>query len=142
MRGRKPKPTVLKFLQGKPGHRALPLNEPKLKPELPEPPEIIQGVALEEWHRITPLLHGAGLLTALDGSALAAYSQSYATWFEAQNEIRRSGTVIKSLHGQPMVSPYVKVANIAWQQRTRIKVPEAPPPNDPYTEWRNRKRNR
>jgi len=53
-----------------------------------------------------------------------------------------------------MVSPYVKVANIAWQQwtrmlkefgmspssRTRIKVPEAPPPNDPYQEWRNRRK--
>jgi P27 family predicted phage terminase small subunit len=154
MRGRKPKPTNLKLLQGKPGHRALPLNEAKLTPTVPEPPEVIQGTALAEWHRITPLLHGAGLLTVIDGPALAAYCQSYATWVEAQEEIRRSGTVIRSLHNQPMVSPYVKVANVAWQQwtrmltefgmspssRSRVKVPDAPPATDPYTEWKNRRK--
>jgi P27 family predicted phage terminase small subunit len=123
-------------------------------PTVPEPPEVIQGAALAEWHRITPLLHGAGLLTVIDGSALAAYCQSYATWVEAQEEIRRSGTVIRSLHNQPMVSPYLKVANVAWQQwtrmltefgmspssRSRVKVPETPPATDPYTEWKNRRK--
>jgi P27 family predicted phage terminase small subunit len=154
MRGPKPQPTKLKILRGIPGKRRLPKNEPILPAVLPEPPEVIQGAALAEWHRITPLLHGAGLLTALDSSALVAYCQSYATWIEAQANIRKSGTVIKSIQGQPMMSPYLKVANIAWQQwtrmltefgmspssRSRVKVPEAPKEDDPYLVWKNRRK--
>lgn len=36
----------------------------------------------------------AELLAQIDAPALVAYCQSYATWCEAQQEIRRSGTVI------------------------------------------------
>jgi P27 family predicted phage terminase small subunit len=154
MKGRKPTPTTLRILRGNPGKRPLPRDEPKLKPELPEPPEILQSVALAEWHRMAPLLHGAGLLTAIDGSALAAYCQSYATWVEAHEKIRERGTVVVSSKGQPMLSPYLKVANIAMQQwtrmlvefgmtpssRSRVKVPEAPTAGDPYTEWKNRRK--
>jgi P27 family predicted phage terminase small subunit len=66
------------------------------------------------------VLYEAGLLTQIDVPALVAYCQSYATWCEAQQEIRRSGTVIKSSKGQPMLSPFLKVANVAWQQWTHI----------------------
>ena len=59
MRGPKPQPTKLKILRGIPGKRRLPENEPILPPVLPEPPEFVQGAALQEWHRIAPLLHGA-----------------------------------------------------------------------------------
>jgi P27 family predicted phage terminase small subunit len=154
MRGPKPQPTKLKLLRGIPGKRPLPKNEPQLEPAMPEPPEVLEGDALKEWNRISPLLHGAGLLTALDGAALAVGCQSYGIYIEATRNIRKSGTVIKSIQGQPMMSPYLKVANVALQQwtrmlaefgmtpssRTRIKVPDAPPASDPYTEWRNRRK--
>lgn len=120
MKGRKPKPTQIKLISGNPGKRPLPRNEPILPPVLPEPPEFVQGAALQEWHRIAPLLHGAGLLTALDGAALGAGCQSYGIFVEATANIRKSGTVIKSIQGQPMMSPYLKVANIALQQWTRM----------------------
>jgi P27 family predicted phage terminase small subunit len=64
--------------------------------------------------------YDAGLLTKIDSSALVAYCQTYARWCEAEEEIRRTGTVIKSTKGQPMVIPFLKVANIAWQQWTRM----------------------
>jgi P27 family predicted phage terminase small subunit len=155
VRGRKPTPTTLKLLRGNPGKRALNLNEPQLKPELPEPPDFLQGGALDEWNRIAPPLHQAGLLTALDAEALAFGCQSYATFVEAVENIRISGTVIKSSKGQPMVSPYVKVANAAWQQwmkmlpefgmtpssRSRVKVPETKDPSeDAFEKWRSRRR--
>src|ERR1700686_3690928 len=120
MRGRKPKPTKLKLLQGNPGKRPLPENEAKLEASLPEPPEIIRGAALVEWNFIVPLLHGAGLLTKIDGRALGAYCQTYARWCKAENYLEKHGTVIKSDKGQPMMSPYLKVANVALQQWTRM----------------------
>jgi P27 family predicted phage terminase small subunit len=154
MRGRKPQPTKLKLLRGNPGKRPLPENEPQLEASMPEPPEFLEGAGLKEWNRIAPLLHGAGLLTALDSAALGVGCQSYGVYLEATRNLRKSGTVIKSIQGQPMMSPYLKVANVALQQwtrmlaefgmtpssRTRIKVPDATPANDPYTEWKNRKR--
>jgi P27 family predicted phage terminase small subunit len=138
MRGRKPKPTRLKELHGNPGKRPLNQNEPKPEPQLPRPPAVIQGAARKEWFRIGRILFDAGLLTAMDTQALVAYCQTYARWCEAEEDIRRSGTVVRSLHDQPMISPYLKVANIAWSQwthmltefgltpssRSRVKMPE------------------
>jgi P27 family predicted phage terminase small subunit len=120
MRGRKPKPTRIKVLSGNPGKRPLAKDDVKPPRALPRPPAILQNLARKEWWRIGRVLYEAGLLTQIDVPALVAYCQSYATWCEAQQEIRRSGTVIKSGRGQPMLSPFLKVANIAWQQWTHI----------------------
>jgi P27 family predicted phage terminase small subunit len=120
LRGRKPKPIRIKLLSGNPGKRPLPEDNVKPPRELPRPPAILQGLARKEWWRIGRTLFDAGLLTQIDVPALVAYCQSYATWCEAQQEIRRSCTVIKSSKGQPMLSPFLKVANIAWQQWTHI----------------------
>jgi P27 family predicted phage terminase small subunit len=122
MRGRKPKPTAIKLLSGNPGKRPLPKNDIKPAPEVPRPPSILQGLARKEWRRIAPLLYDAGLLTQIDVPALATYCQVYGRWCEAEEELRRSETVIKSTKGQPMVSPFLKVANTAWQQLTRMLI--------------------
>lgn len=120
MKGRKPKPTQIKLVSGNPGRRPLPKGEANPPRELPRPPAFIQGTARKEWWRIGRLLYDAGLLTKIDAPALTAYCQTYARWCEAEEEIRRTGTVIKSTKGQPMMSPFLKVANIAWQQWTRM----------------------
>jgi P27 family predicted phage terminase small subunit len=82
----------------------------------------LQGLARKEWLRMAPLLYDAGLLTKIDVTALATYCQCYARWCEAEEEIRRTGTVIKTTKGQPMLSPFLKVANIALQQLMRMLV--------------------
>jgi P27 family predicted phage terminase small subunit len=152
MRGRKPKPTAIKLLSGNPGKRPLPKNDLKPAREVPRPPSILQGLARKEWRRIAPLLYDAGLLTQIDVPALAAYCQVYGRWCEAEEEIRRSGTVIKSTKGQPMVSPFLKVANVAWQQltrmliefgmspssRSRVTVAEMAKEDDPFELWLRR----
>jgi P27 family predicted phage terminase small subunit len=150
MRGRKPKPTRIKVLSGNPGKRPLPKNDVKPPREIPRPPPILQGLARKEWWRMAPLLYDAGLLTKIDVPALATYCQCYARWCEAEEEIRRSGTVIKSSKGQPMVSPFLKVANIALQQlmrmlvefgmspssRSRVTVAPTPDPQeDAFAKW-------
>lgn len=71
MAGRPRKPTTLKLLQGKPGHRALPKNEPK--PRLGcEPPPWLPVAARVQWKRLAPRLLELGLLTEIDGEAFAA----------------------------------------------------------------------
>lgn len=42
-------------------------------PDTPTPPDILNGVALNEWNRVTPELERLGLLTIFDRSILAQY---------------------------------------------------------------------
>jgi P27 family predicted phage terminase small subunit len=122
MRGRKPKPTSLRILNGNAGKRPLNPDEPKPPAVIPKPPKMIQGEARKEWWRMGRLLYDAGLLTKIDGPALTAYCQPWATYCEAWEEIRRSGLVIKSSKNQPMINPFLKVANIAQAQWTRMLI--------------------
>lgn len=72
MAGRPPKPTALKLLQGNPGRRKLNDQEPK-PPLGAEPPAWIKNdpELLVEWKRQSPRLEKLGLLTEIDGDALA-----------------------------------------------------------------------
>lgn len=114
--GRKPKPTVLKLIAGNPGRR--PLNPAEAKPEntLPPCPEHLSDSAKREWERIAPSLHAAGLLTSIDGAALAGYCDAYGRWEDANAMIRRTGMVVKSPKGFAIQSPFVGIANRALDQ--------------------------
>ena len=48
IRGRKPKPTALKVLEGNPGHRPLNKKEPMPKGKLPRCPEWLEDDAKKE----------------------------------------------------------------------------------------------
>ena len=77
-RGRKPKPTALKRLDGNPGKRGYNHAEPAPPEGCPDCPPHLSEPAREEWHRIAGTLHEMGVLTLVDRAALAAYCQSYA----------------------------------------------------------------
>jgi P27 family predicted phage terminase small subunit len=148
MRGRKPQPTQLKVLRGNPGRRPLNRAEPAPAPALSlAPPAWLEGEAVTEWHRLAPVLHRLGLLTEIDGDALASYCQTWARWREAEAAIRKYGMVLKGKNGFPVISPYVAVANRAMahmkalliefgmtpSSRTRVKTDTgAAPEADPF----------
>ena len=71
MRGRKPKPTLLKLREGNPGKR--PINEHKPSPPdgMPACPDILDDEARAEWFRTTCVLKEMGLLSRADRAALA-----------------------------------------------------------------------
>lgn len=71
MPGRPRKPTALKLLQGNPGKRPLPKNEPHPKVGC-DPPPWLPLDARVEWKRLAPGLLRYRLLTELDGDAFAA----------------------------------------------------------------------
>lgn len=55
-----------------------------VKPRLPAVPAHLPPTAKAEWRRIGRQLADAGLLTALDTTALALYCEAYARWLEAR----------------------------------------------------------
>ena len=115
MRGRKPKPTQLKILQGNPGKRPLNKNEPKPCTKMPSRPQHLVGAALHEWNRITRYLEPLNMVTQVDRAALAAYCIAYGRWVDAEREVQRLGSVYKSKNGIVMQSPYVGIANRAME---------------------------
>jgi P27 family predicted phage terminase small subunit len=130
---------VLKLIEGNPGKRPLNDREPTPPAEMPECPEFLDAEARAEWERTAPILAGMNLLTVADRTALAAYCVAYSRWVQAEAQVARFGTIVKSPEkGFPMKSPYLTVADQAMEtmrklmvefgltpsSRSRIRVPE------------------
>jgi phage terminase small subunit len=90
MRGRKPKPTHLKLLEGNPGRRPLNIGEPRPQAKIPTCPAHLSPSAKAEWKRLAHMLHRLGVITELDRAALAAYCQAYGRWVEAERKLKET----------------------------------------------------
>ena len=115
MQGRKPKPTTQKRLEGNPGKRPLNEDEPEPSVGLPDCPDHLIGEAREEWYRIGKQMVAEKRMAVIYKAALAAYCQSWARWVEAEKQVQEFGTVIKSPKGYLIQSPYLPIANKAWE---------------------------
>lgn len=91
--GRKKTPITLRVLEGNPGKRPLPKNEPRPDPAAPSAPTWLHREAKREWRRVCKQLNALGLLTKLDRAAFAAYCQAYAEWYEAEKLLKEAGRV-------------------------------------------------
>lgn len=94
MKGRKPKPTALKVLEGNRGKRPLNRNEPKPSPSAPGCPTWLAPEARAEWRRVVPELDRIGMLSKIDRAALAAYCETWATFVTAQRDLHERGLVL------------------------------------------------
>lgn len=111
-KGRKPKPTAVKVLEGNPGKRQLNMFEPKpVKGKLPKCPDWLEDEAKEEWNRLAKNLHNLGILTDLDVQAFASYCQAYARWREAEEFISQHGAIVKTKSGYWQQVPQVSIAH-------------------------------
>lgn len=136
MRGRKPKPTILKLVTGNPGKR--PLNEHEVKPriERPDPPDFLNEEAKSEWRRRIDRLYALGLMTELDVPVFAAFCQSYGRMVQAERALARqaareeelarasgrdstSALMIRTAKGNPIQNPLVGTANHAMSEMVR-----------------------
>lgn len=120
MAGRKPKPTALKELAGNPGKRPLNRSEPKPAATLPTCPRHLTGEARREWRRMGGELARMGVVTVVDRAALAAYCQAWARWVDAEGQVAKLGTIVKTANGNLIQNPYLAVANRAMEQMTRL----------------------
>lgn len=115
-RGRKPKPTAVKVLEGNPGKRPLNMYEPVPEKKAPECPSWLNDEAKAEWDRLADKMVNLGTLTEMDMAAFAGYCQSYARWKEAEEFIEKHGTIVKTPSGYWQQVPQVSIA------QTNLKV--------------------
>ena len=101
MRGRKPKPTHLKMLEGSRKDR-INRSEPKPRPIRPTCPKWLSPAARKHWLRLAPELELAGLLTVVDGPALAGLCSALALAQQAETK--------------PAIGPWHTVRFKSWQQ--------------------------
>lgn len=127
MRGRKPKPTHLKLIEGNPGKRKIASGLAAPMPELHAPPAFLSAEGQDEWRRGSAELYNLGLLTVVDRAALAAYCQSYSTWKQATDAINQMaardqltrGLMIKTTNGNAIQNPLIGTANKAASDMVR-----------------------
>lgn len=147
VRGRKPKPTAVKKLQGNPGKRPLPKHEARPKTMLPPVPRSIKNdvEAVREWRRAGKLLEKQGLITHLDQALFTAYCLAWSRLLDANAKLKTFGPVIKTPGGTLVQSPYLQIVNKCTEQLARLGVefgmsassrtridPDTPPPDDEF----------
>jgi P27 family predicted phage terminase small subunit len=111
VRGRRPKPTAIRRINGNPGKRAWNRDEPEPPDGIPRCPAHLAPVARTEWRRVARALHHMGVLTVIDRAALAAYCQCYAKWVEAEQKLKETPPLLKTPSGYVQQSPWVAIAN-------------------------------
>lgn len=106
----RPKPSALKRIEGNRGKRRFNEKEPKAEVGAPEMPKLSREAA-KEWRRIVPVLLRIGVLTVLDGKALAAYCHAYARWLQAERDVKRYGVTIREpvLHNGRVLRSVVRL---------------------------------
>ena len=122
IRGRKPKPTHLKIAQGNPGKRKLNTAEPQppAVEKAPPPPALLGQHGKREWRRLAPILLAMGVLSEADLTALLAYCKAYERWYDAEQHLRREGTVLRGREGGRYQNPYLAVSNRAFDQMQKL----------------------
>jgi len=154
MRGRKPKPSARRRLEGNPGRRPFNADEPA-PPEPAHafdspPPELAEfAAASAEWRRLAPMLRIARQITEADRAALIALCLEWDRYLDAMKQIKRLGLVVKAPSGYPIPNPYLSIAtralagcNHLWPElgltpssRSRVKTEGPPPGGDAFSEF-------
>ena len=96
VRGRKPKPTSMKVIEGNPGRRPLPEDEPT-PPLGPIPaPDYLEGPAKEAWDYLAPMMVSSGIVARVDRDALVRYCESWGRVRDLTKEVDDSPAVIQT----------------------------------------------
>lgn len=108
MRGRKPKPTALKVVEGNPGRRPLNKDEPQLPPGVPEAPAHMTPGARAEWGRVAPMLAESRVLTQGDRGALSAYCDAWDEYARLHKRSEKMARFVTTEKGYVMEHPIHK----------------------------------
>lgn len=122
--GRPPKPTALKIIEGNPGHRPLPENEPTPAVAGLEAPAWVKAAGRRVWDELAPEVHANGCLTKMDTEAFALLCSLEAV-------VRRSPA--KHLKEAAQVDRLMARFGMTPSDRTRISVKKQN--DDPFAEF-------
>jgi P27 family predicted phage terminase small subunit len=119
MKGRKPKPSYLRLLDGNAGHRPLNPDEPIPTGEIGDPPPWMTGDQKRLWHtavRQAP----EGLLKNVDASCLTGWVCACDMHRLASQKIAQFGALVKHpVTGLPIKSPYLQIQDQQHMLMTR-----------------------
>ena len=149
MPGPKRLPTQLKVLKGTAQPCRINKNEPKPKADNVKMPPGLSDEAKKHWKLVSKQLLSAGLLTNLDVFALQMYCEAFARWSHANEQIQKYGPVVKTPNGFPTQSPFLQIANKAFDQmkgmltefgmtpssRSKVHAGEVDKPKDPWDDF-------
>ena len=121
-RGRKPVPSHLKMVKGTAQKCRTNAAEPKPPIDKIRPPAFLSAEARKHWKNVSKQLQESGVLTNMDVDALTLYCESFSRWREAMDEIQKSGAIAHTPQGYPVQSPWLQIANKAFEQMTKLLV--------------------
>lgn len=121
MRGRKPKPTALKKLEGNPGKRKLNDREPQPDQAMPRIPAGLDPDAKKCWQRLAPKLNKLGILTQIDGDALESYCRLYGHARRCWREAKKLGIVTPVGEGRLQANPLIREAHRAEELLHKLR---------------------
>jgi P27 family predicted phage terminase small subunit len=126
-RGPAPTPTEILKLRGSPlAKKRAKQGESKGPSGRPRCPNWLDAEAKAMWRRLVPQLELMGVLTRIDGNALARYCRLWSRWRKAEEFIDQHGEMypLKDEKGQTKYFqqwPQVAIANKLAQQLTRLE---------------------
>lgn len=95
---RGPPPTPTPILKRRGSWRAKARGaEPSAPPGRPPCPACLTGGARHAWQQLAPQLEGMGVLTQVDGAALARYCQMWDQWRRYQKVLAKEGDITKAV---------------------------------------------
>lgn len=111
-------PTAVKSMRGTVRADRVMRNEAQfpIPGRMPSPPEGLNDYGEALWRSLGKLLLDAGLLTQGDTIALEMLCLAYGRMKEANNRVDDEGMVLESDKGNFYQSPYLSIANRAWEQ--------------------------
>lgn len=112
-RGPAPLPSVINELRGNPGKRKRNHREARPEARVPSAPRWLSAGARREYRRLGKLLLGAGLMTEIDGVALAMMCEALDVYQRAKAAMGEEGVIIKSDKGNVYQHPAVGVMGSA-----------------------------
>lgn len=110
MRGRKPKPTHLRVIEGNAGKRAINKREPKPKGELIAPPADLAAAALPFWQEAIAAAP-KGLLRRLDSGVLKIWATAAWLHSNAAKQLATSAAVVQTKDGNIIQHPSLAILN-------------------------------
>lgn len=121
MKGRKPKPTALRKLQGNPSGRKLNEDEPQFSLITKvEAPEWMGDLAKTMWETIMPELLANKILTVPDLHNVESFCMAYQRWRQAEAIVDKEGVVISTTHGDGKKHPALTVVNESKTQMMKL----------------------
>ena len=105
-RGPRTTPTVLKILKGNPSKndlKTLAKTEPKSPASNVDPPDDLEGLALEKWNESVPMLSTMRVWGKSERETWARYCRLHQLWHECYGIVRKEGQVYVKASG--MLAP-------------------------------------